>query len=73
MHQVSTNCGCAATARRARTPLLNLLVLAFTAAQQRRKLKDLPPHLRDDLGLSDDDIRRESKRRFWDVPKHWQQ
>lgn len=39
--------------------------------RQRRHLAQLDPHLRRDLGLTDDDIRAESTRPIWDVPDSW--
>ena len=37
----------------------------------RAKLRHLDPHLRRDLGLTDEQIERELRRSVWDVPEWW--
>ena len=44
---------------------------AFAVWRQRRTLGDLPEHLRHDVGLSEAEILRESRRPIWDVPQYW--
>ncbi|MCU0911641.1 MAG: DUF1127 domain-containing protein [Rhodobacteraceae bacterium] len=45
--------------------------LALAAWRQRRALADLPAERLSDLGLTEDDVRRETSRPMWDVPQHW--
>lgn len=40
----------------------------FRVASERRKLADLDPTMLRDMGLTPDDVARESSRPFWDVP-----
>jgi uncharacterized protein YjiS (DUF1127 family) len=47
------------------------LRLALAAWRQRRALADLPAERLEDLGLTEDDVRREAARPMWDVPQHW--
>ncbi len=54
-----------------RVPLAARIGSALAVWRQRRTLAELPPYLRDDLGLTEDQIRRESRRPIWDVPEHW--
>ncbi|MEQ9261430.1 MAG: hypothetical protein RIG84_20270 [Roseovarius sp.] len=53
--------------RRRRFALRDLVALAH----QRRALRRLDAAAREDLGLSPEEIDRESRRVFWDVPEHW--
>ncbi|TCK99404.1 uncharacterized protein DUF1127 [Shimia isoporae] len=41
-------------------------------ARQRRQLATLDDHALEDMGLTQADVARESKRAAWDVPAHWQ-
>lgn len=56
-------------ARRPR--LLSYVTAAFAAYRQRRALDNLDAHLRYDLGLDPEALRREADRPIWDVPKSW--
>ena len=38
---------------------------------ERQSLKDLEPHLLKDIGLSEDEARREARRPSWDAPDRW--
>ena len=38
---------------------------------ERQALKDLEPHLLKDIGLTEDEARRESRRPSWDAPDRW--
>ena len=44
---------------------------AFAVWRQRRALADLPEHLRRDVGLTEAEIERETRRYLWDVPNNW--
>ena len=45
--------------------------LALAVWRQRRALAELPAERLEDLGLTEDDVRREVSRPMWDVPQHW--
>lgn len=47
------------------------LRLGLEVWRQRRALASLPPDRLDDIGLTEDQVRREVERRPWDVPQHW--
>ena len=47
------------------------IATAFAVWRQRRNLAELPSYLRHDLGLTEDQVRRESRRPIWDVPEFW--
>lgn len=53
------------------TSLLSRIASAYHLYRQRRQLADLDAHLRADLGLTESDILRESRRSAWDVPACW--
>jgi len=62
------------THRAARVGRLNVFIFiaaALEARRQRRALANLDAHMRHDLGLDADDIRRETDRPIWDVPQSW--
>lgn len=40
-------------------------------ARERAALARLDPHLLRDIGLTDEEARREAGRSAWDVPDHW--
>jgi uncharacterized protein YjiS (DUF1127 family) len=44
---------------------------ALAVWRQRRTLVDMPEHLRKDVGLTESDILRETRRPLWDVPQVW--
>ena len=58
-----------ATARR--PDILSRLRRMLAVMRQRRQLRDLDPHLLDDLGLSRQQAAAEADRPVWDVPRHW--
>lgn len=51
--------------------LLRRIRMAFTLHKERRDLARLDPHLLKDVGLSEDERRREIRRSVWDAPRHW--
>ena len=51
--------------------LLTRASAALAVWRQRRALSNLPAHLRQDVGLSVEEIDREARRYLWDVPNHW--
>ena len=53
-----------------RRSALRRLRLALAAWRQRRALADLPSERLEDLGLTEDEVRREVSRPMWDVPQH---
>ena len=57
--------------RRARRPLLARLFDVLALRRQRARLRDLPPHMLRDIGLTDAEARAEAERPFWDAPFHW--
>jgi uncharacterized protein YjiS (DUF1127 family) len=57
----------------ARPSILERLRMAFDLQRERQDLARLDPHLRRDVGLTEDDVRRETKRSVWDAPRHWHQ
>jgi uncharacterized protein YjiS (DUF1127 family) len=64
--------GVAAPRRPAALPTFAARIAAAVAVwRQRRALSELPDHLREDVGLSAEEIRREANRPLWDVPRHW--
>ncbi|MFN3663138.1 DUF1127 domain-containing protein [Yoonia sp.] len=65
----STTRTCALPAAR---PSLWRRVMQFIGlARQRRDLRDLEPHLLDDIGVTRQDALREAEKPLWDVPRHW--
>lgn len=62
-----------ATARpsRRRPSLLRRITDAFALRRQRARLRDLPPHLLRDIGLTEAEARAEADRPIWDAPGHW--
>ena len=58
-------------ARVGRLNLFSFIAAALEARRQRRALANLDAHMRHDLGLDADDIRRETDRPIWDVPQSW--
>lgn len=48
-------------------PLLRWMALS----RNRAGLAKLDGHLLKDVGLTQDDAKREASRPFWDVPDHW--
>ena len=59
------------TDHRRRVSLLTRLMDAEGAARQRDALRNLDPHLRRDIGLTDGEIETELRRSAWDVPDNW--
>ena len=51
--------------------LLRWIDAVFATYRHRRRLAELPEDLRQDVGLSDDEVRGELERPFWDVPDWW--
>ncbi|RED49704.1 DUF1127 domain-containing protein [Aestuariispira insulae] len=45
--------------------LWNAIVCWYYRAEERRQMKELEPRLREDLGLSDEDIFGEMSKPFW--------
>lgn len=58
-------------ARTPRRPLLSRLFDLLALRHQRARLRDLPPHLLQDIGLTEDQARAEAARPLWDAPSHW--
>lgn len=56
---------------RTRRGLLPRLLDLIALRRQRRDLRDLPPHILRDIGLTEDEARAEADRPLWDVPPHW--
>ncbi|MEM6761182.1 MAG: DUF1127 domain-containing protein [Pseudomonadota bacterium] len=56
---------------RRRPSLLSRLFRIDETARQRRALRNLDPHLRRDIGLTDGEIETELRRSVWDAPEHW--
>ncbi len=55
----------------ARTTFLQRVFYRLSLQNSRRALSDLDPHLLRDVGISETDARRESTRKAWDAPSHW--
>lgn len=51
--------------------LLTRLAHAHDTWRQRRALERLDARALDDIGLTHDDVRRESRRSLWDAPQGW--
>lgn len=51
--------------------LFSWLFAADNVWRQRQRLAQLDPHLRRDIGVTEDDIRLENKRPVWDAPEFW--
>ena len=56
---------------RRRQGLLPRLFALLSLRRQRGRLRDLPPHMLRDIGLSPEEARAEADRPIWDVPPHW--
>ena len=53
-----------------RKPKFSLRAM-LALSRQRRKLRDLDPHLLQDIGVTDEQAKAESRRPAWDAPAHW--
>jgi uncharacterized protein YjiS (DUF1127 family) len=58
------------SARRARS-ILSIVLNVLSLRRQRRRLAELDPHLLRDIGITEDEARREAQLPVWDVPSHW--
>jgi uncharacterized protein YjiS (DUF1127 family) len=54
-----------------RRKVLSNLKQALAVRRQRRALRDLPPEVLRDIGLTRDEALSEAGRPIWDVPRHW--
>lgn len=52
-------------------PVLSYLNRALAVRRQRQALRDLPPEVLRDIGLTREEALSEAERPFWDVPRHW--
>ncbi|MCX7643713.1 MAG: DUF1127 domain-containing protein [Rhodobacteraceae bacterium] len=52
-------------------PVLSFLSRALAVRRERQALRDLPPEMLRDIGLSREAALREAERPIWDVPPHW--
>lgn len=57
--------------RRSSASLLHRIASLLTLRRQRARLRDLPPHMLRDIGLSPEEAQAEADRPFWDAPSHW--
>jgi uncharacterized protein YjiS (DUF1127 family) len=55
----------------ARPSLVRRVMQIIGLARQRRSLRDLEPHLLDDIGITRQDALTEAEKPLWDVPRHW--
>lgn len=70
-HALNTAISCDPTPRRGVPSLLKRIDAAFCIWRQRRQLRHLTPHLREDMGLTEADIQSELQRPLWNAPAHW--
>ena len=56
---------------RRRPSLLARLADLLALRRQRARLRDLPPHILRDIGLTEAEARAEADRPLWDAPPHW--
>ncbi|MCU4652599.1 DUF1127 domain-containing protein [Roseibacterium sp. SDUM158016] len=61
----------AETRRASSTSLAARVASALAIWRQRRNLAELPAYLREDLGLTQSQVLRESRRPIWDAPELW--
>jgi len=54
-----------------RRALLPRLFALLSLRRQRAGLRDLPPHILRDIGLTPEEAQAEADRPFWDAPPHW--
>ncbi|MBQ2261162.1 MAG: DUF1127 domain-containing protein [Loktanella sp.] len=53
-------------------PSIFLRILqAMSLSRERRDLRELEPHLLDDIGITRQDALDEADKPVWDVPRHW--
>ncbi len=71
-HSTHAHCDTIRSVTRRKPQAAGLLRRLFGTWQQRQHLDRLDPHLLRDIGLTEDDVRREIKRPVWDNPSHWQ-
>jgi len=57
--------------RRPRRPLLPRLLSLLALRRDRARLRDLPPHMLRDIGITREEAMAEAGRPLWDVPPHW--
>lgn len=51
--------------------ILSTVLDVLSLRRQRRRLAELDPHLLRDIGIAEDEARREAELPIWDVPSHW--
>ncbi len=72
MTMIQTHANCARPARaNAMTGLLGFIQQALAVRKERHALRQLDGDALRDLGLSRDDVARETARKIWDVPATW--
>lgn len=52
-------------------PLGRLLAALVSLRRERQALGNLDAHLLRDIGITQDEARREARRPVWDAPGHW--
>ena len=62
---------CTPTRRFSLKTFLARMDAAFQIRKQRRRLRSLPPRLREDIGATEHDIIVELQRPWWNAPAHW--
>lgn len=68
--QTST-CAYAPSRTPARRSVIATVLSMFRLRKSRADLRGLDPHLLRDIGLTEDDAKREADRPVWDVPSNW--
>ncbi len=51
--------------------ILSTVLDVLSLRRQRRRLAELDPHLLRDIGITEDEARREAELPIWDAPSHW--
>ena len=51
--------------------IVSTVLDVLSLRRQRRRLAELDPHLLRDIGITEDEARREAELPVWDVPSHW--
>jgi uncharacterized protein YjiS (DUF1127 family) len=60
-------------ARRPRPSLFRRVLTALALHRQRQHLRELDPHMLQDIGLTAAQARAEADQPFWHAPAHWVQ
>ena len=71
LHNTSACAPVFAAGSRKNAGILSAILRAHGKWRQRQALAKLDSHLLDDIGLTEEDVQRETRRNAWDAPGNW--